>query len=250
MERRSVEHRGHGYRWMLTTALALASFSVLGSTTSAGAATAPLPRVTITKVQDGVVVVDGVRPCSNLSSASEQPGQLRVYRSGPTDAALAVHYTSQPSAGGANDYEPLSGEVVIPAGSPTATIAVIPRFQDSPAPIHVHRTSMVTSTLASSVDYTLGAASNATVNLRFDIAVFECVPPVTPATTPTVPPTTPPATSPATAAQPTAPAATLPFTGAPLTGALGGAGVALLALGFAAVRYGRPRRLTIRAGWR
>src|SRR6478736_5641303 len=190
MERRGVEHRGHPYRWMLAAALALASFSVLGSSTSAGAAPAPLPRVTITKVQDGVVVVDGVRPCSDVSSASEQPGQLRVYRSGPTDAALAVHYTSQPSAGGANDYEPLSGEVVIPAGAPTATIAVIPRFQDSPAPIHVHRTSMVTSTLASSVDYTLGEASNATVNLRFDIAVFECVPPpVTPASTPTVPPT-------------------------------------------------------------
>lgn len=250
MGRRREEHRGHGVGFMLATALALVSISVLGSGTSAGAAAAPLPRVTVTKVQDGDVVVDGVRPCSDVSSASEQPGQLRVYRSGPMDTALAVHYTSQPSVGGGNDYEPLSGEVIIPAGAKTATIAVIPRFRDSPAPIHVHRTSMLTSTLANSADYTLGAASNATVNLRFDIAVFECVPPVTPATTPTVPPTTPPATSPATTTQTTAPAATLPFTGSSLTVELSGIGSALLALGFAAVRYGRPRRLRIRAGWR
>jgi hypothetical protein len=242
------EHRGHGYGLLLATALALVSFWVLGSGTSAGAAAAPLPRVSVTKVEDGIVVVDGVAPCSNVSSASEQPGQLRVYRSGPTDTALAVHYTSQPSAGGGNDYEPLSGEVIIPAGAQTATIAVIPRFRDSPPPIHVHRTSVLTSTLNNSVDYTLGAASSATVNLRFDIAVFECVP-ATPATTPTVPPTTPPATA-ATAPQTTTPAATLPFTGAPLTVELSGIGSALLVLGLASVRYGRPRRLRIRAGWR
>jgi hypothetical protein len=250
MERRRREHRGHGHGLMPATGLALALLSVLANAPAAGAAAAPLPRVTVTKVRDGIVVVDGVRPCSDVSSASEQPGELRVYRSGPTDTALAVHYTSQPSAGGENDYEPLSGEVIIPAGAKTATIAVIPRFRNSPAPIHVHRTSVLTSTLDNSVDYTLGAASNAMVNLRFDIAVFECVPPVTPATTPTVPPTTPPATSAATATQTTAPAATLPFTGAPLTVELSGIGLALLALGFASVRYGRPRRLRIRAGWR
>lgn len=250
MQRRRVEHRRHGYGFVLATALALVSFWGLGSAPIAGAAAAPLPRVTVTKVEDGKVVVDGVRPCSDVSSASEQPGRLRVYRSGPTDTALAVHYTSTPSVGGTNDYEPLSGEVIIPAGAPTATIAVIPRFKDSPAPIHVHRTSMLTSTLANSSDYTLGAASSATVNLRFDIAVFECVPPVTPATTPTVPPTTPPATAPATAAQTTTAAATLPFTGAPLTVELSGIGAVLLAIGVAAVRYGRPRRLRIRAGWR
>ncbi len=247
MERRRVRYHRHGHGLALVAGLAIVSFAVVANGAAAGAAAVPLPRVTVTTVQDGIVVVDGVRPCSDVSSASEQPGLLRVYRSGPTGAALAVHYTSQPSAGGENDYQPLSGEVIVPAGAKTATITVVPRYQDAPAPIHVHRTSVLTSSLDTSPDYTLGAASSAAVNLRFDIAVFECVP-VTPASSPTVPPTTPPVSA-ATTPPKTDPG-TLPFTGAPWTPALGGIGSLLLGLGFAAMRYGRPRRLRIRAGWR
>ena len=92
--------------------------------------------------------------------------------------ALAVQYRDQPSAGGENDYEPLSGEVIIPAGASTAHDRRHPEVrQDSPAPIHVHRTSVLTSTWCRRrPDYTLGAASKAIgPSFRFDIAVFECV---------------------------------------------------------------------------
>lgn len=251
MERRRGAHRGHGRGLALATGLAIVAFGVLGASPSAGAVEAPLPLATIETTQDGFVLVDGVRPCSNVSSATDQLGQVMVQRTGPTDAALTVHYSSQPSVGGESDFEPLPGAVTIPAGETTATIDVTPKFQDQPPPIHVHRTSSLTITLQDDADYNLGAASTAVVNMRFDIAVFECPPaPVTPATTPTVPPTTPPATLPATGPPTTAPAATLPSTAAPLTAELGGIALALLALGLAGVRYGRPRRLRIRAGWR
>jgi hypothetical protein len=101
-------------------------------------------------------------------------------------------------------------------------------------------------------EYDVGADSSAAVVLRFDIAVFECVPPVVPATAPPTTSTTAPVAV-ASAAQPSAaaaPAQTLPFTGAPLAATLAGTGSVLLTTGFAAMRYGRPRRLRIRAGWR
>jgi len=55
-----------------------------------------------------------------------QAGEWRVMRTGNTTAALNVNYTVSGSAAGGKDYEPLSGQVTIPAGAASATIKLEP----------------------------------------------------------------------------------------------------------------------------
>jgi hypothetical protein len=248
-----MERRRGRERWLrralVLSGLALGTLVVVpgGVAGAADEVAGPAPFVTIQAVADGVVLVDGVRPCSNLSSALYQPGRLEVHRSGSTDDSLTVRYAVVASVGGELDYETPSGEVIIPSGEANAPIQVNPRSIDVPGPFHDHRNSSLTTTLQDTPDYVVGQPSAAVIGLRVDVAVFECNgPPVTPAGVPVSSTTTTTAPASTVAASTATQSASLPFTGAaPL--ALTGAGSSLVALGALGARYGRPRWKRTRA---
>src|SRR6185503_3834860 len=67
-------------------------------------------------------------PCA--AEAGSDPAVFTVIRIGPTNAPLTVYYQTGGDATNGLDYEPLSGEVTIPAGAYSAPITVIPIDDD------------------------------------------------------------------------------------------------------------------------
>jgi len=95
------------------------------------------------------------------ASESGTTAQLVVSRTGATTAALTVNYTVGGTAAAGVNYQTLSGTVVIPAGSATASIVVTP-IHDNVATGNL----TVTTTLASSANYIVDSTANkGTVNI-------------------------------------------------------------------------------------
>jgi Galactose oxidase-like, Early set domain/Calx-beta domain len=93
-------------------------------------------------------------------AATPNTGTFTVSRTGSTAAALTVNYTVGGTATAGADYTTLSGSVVIPAGSASATITVTP-VDDSVS----EGDETVVVTLGSSVSYNVGSPSAATVTI-------------------------------------------------------------------------------------
>jgi hypothetical protein len=89
-------------------------------------------------------------------------GEFTVSRIGPDAYPLAVNYSV---SGSATNYQPLLGQVVIPAGERTATIDVVPTDAFLPGP-----NQTVTLTLLAPADntYTIGPQSSDTVTILED----------------------------------------------------------------------------------
>jgi hypothetical protein len=79
---------------------------------------------TVTIVDRAVVTI--VASDASASEAGPDLGAFTVSRTGPITAALTVFYDVGGTASAGSDYTPLEGSVVIPAGSATATITVLP----------------------------------------------------------------------------------------------------------------------------
>ena len=84
-------------------------------------------------------------------------------RTGATDDALTVHYTTSGTATPGSDYVALSGTVTIPAGSATETIVVTPIDDTLPEPAET-----VVVALAVDPGYIVGPPSSATVTIVSD----------------------------------------------------------------------------------
>jgi hypothetical protein len=213
-------------------------------------AEAPVPTVTVQATRDGSFALN-TPACANTSSTSLAPGTVEVRRAGPLVRDLTLHYGV--TADNVNDYEPLSGVVTIPAGSPATLVVITPRYETQPAPVSIHRDSPVSVRIFDDAAYNLNGGSTATVTLRFDVDVDVC--PTAPTGGPSAPAEPEPvsavrpavATAPAATPAAAAPSATLPFTGSPVTNVLAGAGTALIAAGSAGLRYGRPRARRMQA---
>jgi hypothetical protein len=245
---RRRRQRKQGSGLAIASGLALVGFwLVSGLAGGAGAveAEAPVPTVTVQARGDGQFTLS-TPACATASSTSLAPGIVEVRRTGPTVGALTLQYGV--TADDQNDFEPLPGTVTIPAGQASTLVVVTPRFVDRPPPVSVHRDAPVSIRVFDEAAYNLNGGGTATVTLRFDVDVDTC---------PTAPAGEGPAPEPepvssvraATATAPTAtsPPATLPFTGSPVTNALAGTGTALIALGGAGLRYGRPRARRMQA---
>lgn len=81
---------------------------------------------TVTITDDDVPVVTVTVPDASASESGPDSGMFLITRTGSTAAELKVYYGLSGSALQGVDYAPLSGEVVIPAGSSTASVVVTP----------------------------------------------------------------------------------------------------------------------------
>jgi len=86
------------------------------------------------------------------------PGRFTVKRDGDLTVNLKVLYTVAGTATSGVDYVPLSGELIIPAGSASADIVVTPRDDAL-----VEGDESVTVTLSSSAGYDVGTPASATL---------------------------------------------------------------------------------------
>jgi hypothetical protein len=131
--------------------LSAASTYLVGSPSSATVTIADNDRPTVTiKATD-----------NTATEAGQTTGRFSVTRTAVSPpAALTVHYSVSGSATPNSDYVALSGTVVIPAGSNTATIAVTP---NDDALIENGETVIVT--LTANAAYIVGSAKTATVTI-------------------------------------------------------------------------------------
>src|SRR5262245_59838474 len=108
-----------------------------------------LPLSQITHAQGELVSI--VATDANAAEAGLDPGTFTVTRTGATTAALTVSYTVAGTATAGSDYVALSGSLIIPLGSSSATITVTP-IDD----LLVEGPESVIVTLTDTADYDLG----------------------------------------------------------------------------------------------
>ena len=99
------------------------------------------------------------------------PGELTVERVGKADAELAVKYSAGGAAKPKDDYEPLAGEVRIPAGQKSAKILIVPTLQPMKVETEMRATAAkgdrpVAVTLESGAGYHLGCPRAALVTIK------------------------------------------------------------------------------------
>ena len=102
-----------------------------------------------------VVATDG-----SASEAGNDPGIFTVTRTGPTGEALTLNYGLTGSALHGADYVTLPGTLTIPAGSSVGTVVITPIDDTIGEP-----SQTVVFQVRGGLDYTVGAASNATVTI-------------------------------------------------------------------------------------
>ena len=133
------------------------------SADGAGGTASPAMNVTFRVVDsDGAVAADlpVVRFSDAEADAREQGldrGTWAISRSGSTAAPLVVRYTVGGTATNGVDYQTLSGELTIPAGSTTAALVIVPKDDTL-----VEGTETVTVTITKTDAYTLGSPAAAT----------------------------------------------------------------------------------------
>ncbi len=99
----------------------------------------------------------------NAAEPGTNPGEFTFTRFGTTNTPLQVFYTITGTAGNGVDYAAIPNSFVIPAGSLTGKLPIIP-LDDS----LVERSETVTLTLQSDAAYTLGSPTTATVTIQDD----------------------------------------------------------------------------------
>jgi hypothetical protein len=102
-----------------------------------------------------ILVTDGA-----ASETGPDAGAFQVIRTGPTAAALTVNYNLAGTAANGSDYDALSGSVIIPAGSATAPIVVMP-IDDT----LIEGPETVTVFLAVDPNYVVGVTNSGTVTI-------------------------------------------------------------------------------------
>ncbi len=108
-------------------------------------------------------IVTIVATTPTASEAGPTVGLFTVSRTGSTEADLSVSYAVTGTATPGSDYVPLSGQVTIPAGSATVTLAVTP-VDDTLAEF----AETVVVTLGPDPGYIVGRPSSATVTILSD----------------------------------------------------------------------------------
>lgn len=103
-------------------------------------------------------VVAVVAADANASESGPDLGSFKIFRTGSLAAALTAVYTLSGVATNGQDYNPLSGSVIIPAGQPSVVIDVIP-IKDQ----QIEDAESVILTLNPSSVYVLGSQQSATV---------------------------------------------------------------------------------------
>ncbi|HEY5910543.1 MAG TPA: Calx-beta domain-containing protein [Verrucomicrobiae bacterium] len=115
----------------------------------------------VTIIDDDMVTLT-VYPTGAAAREPSMPGRFTVKRDGDLTSNLKVFYSVGGTATSGEDYVPLSGELLIPAGSASADIVVTP-LDD----ILVEGDESVTVTLTNSAAYDVGTPGTATL-LIFD----------------------------------------------------------------------------------
>ena len=75
---------------------------------------------------------------------SGSPAQITFSRTGPTSAALSVTYSVSGTATAGTDYEPLSGTLLIPAGTSSAILPIQPVNDQTSEPLETVKISIAT----------------------------------------------------------------------------------------------------------
>jgi hypothetical protein len=88
------------------------------------------------------------------------PGAFTISRTGSTAASLTVHYAIGGAAVNGTDFATLSGSVIIPAGSPVATLTVSPTDDAT-----VEGNETVVLVLSADPAYLVGSPNSATVTI-------------------------------------------------------------------------------------
>jgi hypothetical protein len=108
---------------------------------------------------------------SNASEVGPDPGEFTITRMGGSFAdPLTVTFTRGGTATNGTDYTAIPTTVTIPANSFSTTVTVTPITETN-----IEGVETVQLTLSASNDYTLGANTNATVNIRDRAAVLKLV---------------------------------------------------------------------------
>ncbi len=145
----------------LVVSVGTGSYTVLVSGTNATTGIALVEVYDITPAaQAGPETVTLTASVPSADDSGTNNGAFAVQRTGDTSSPLTVNYTVGGSAVNGITYQPLSGTVVIPAYTSSATIPVDPEGSLAPA-----STSTVTLTLSPSSAYVVGAASSASVTI-------------------------------------------------------------------------------------
>jgi hypothetical protein len=98
------------------------------------------------------------------SKYGPDPGQFSFSRFGTTNTAVTIHFAISGTASNGLDYAAISNSIIIPAGSLTATLPILPLHNGI-----VEGPVTVTLTLQSGPAYHLGAPTNATVIIDDDM---------------------------------------------------------------------------------
>ncbi|NJN66887.1 MAG: DUF11 domain-containing protein [Chloroflexaceae bacterium] len=119
----------------------------------------PLARLALPEAVERPVV--GITASVSTTVEGDAPGTLTITRTGDLDAALVVSYTVSGTADSGDDYTALAGSVTITAGNDRATLTIA-ALDDGER----EGDETVVVTLQASDDYTLGAATSATVTIH------------------------------------------------------------------------------------
>lgn len=114
-------------------------------------------RRALDEVAPGIVTITSFGVTASESGAT---GTFTVSRTGPTTSPLTVQLNLGGTATGGTDYQSISSSLTIPAGSRSNNIVVVP-LED----LDAEPTETVVIGLVPAAGYTLGFATNATVNL-------------------------------------------------------------------------------------
>lgn len=142
-------------------ALESAETVILTVTSGAGYAVGSPSSATVTITDNDTPVVTVAATDSAAAEAGAATGTFTVTRTGSTAASLTVAFTVGGTATGGSDYAlNATSPLTIPAGSASATVTVTPIDDSTTEPGET-----VVLTLSAGAGYTLGASTNATVNI-------------------------------------------------------------------------------------
>ncbi len=113
--------------------------------------------------EEGYTTVTIAATTPSTYEGASLPGEFTVTRQAPYDQPLVVNYSLSGTAVSGADYQPLSGTVTIPAGSPTAPIDVTPL--DDGDGDDTGAGESVIATLGPSSNYQVGQPSSDTVTI-------------------------------------------------------------------------------------
>jgi hypothetical protein len=129
-------------------------------TVTSGEYTTGTPSAATVTIADSPQTVTVAATDPNASESPVDTGTFTIARAGDTAAPLQVFYGLSGTATHGSDYDFIFGPVTIPAGQASITVTVTPKSNDGPEPAET-----VILTLSANANYTLGAATSATVTI-------------------------------------------------------------------------------------